>query len=146
MLSISWNVRLCVRLSLCVSVCLFLRYQLNVFLPPISEVKCPKIFEIRNPWGKVVDEVVSDLNIFAQEMVLNCCGGKGFFYHFFFFICLLLRYCLNVFFPPLLKVGCPKFLELRNPWEKILERNGLRFEHFCSKMVQNCCGHKKKKK
>ena len=54
MLSISRFVHMCVCVSVCVSVCLFvhfLRYRLNVFLPPLPEVGCPKILEIRNPWG-----------------------------------------------------------------------------------------------
>ena len=50
MLSISWNVRPCVH----VFVCSLLRYRLNVFLPPLPEVGCPKFLEIRNPWGKVM--------------------------------------------------------------------------------------------
>ena len=41
-------------------------------------------------------------------------------------VCSLLRYYLNVFFPPLPKVGCPKFLEIWNPWRKEMERSGLR--------------------
>ena len=45
--------------------------------------------------------------------------------------CSLLRYRLNVFLPPLSEVGCPIFLEIRNPWGKVMERSGLRFEHFC---------------
>ena len=45
-------------------------------------------------------------------------------------VCSLLRYHLNVFLPPLPEVGCPKFLEIQNPWGKIMERSGLRFEHF----------------
>ena len=45
-------------------------------------------------------------------------------------VCLLLRYCLNDFLPPLLEVGCQKFLEIQNPWVKVVERSGLRFEHF----------------
>ena len=32
----------------------FLRYKLNVFLPPLPEVGCPKSLDIWNPWGKVV--------------------------------------------------------------------------------------------
>ena len=51
------------------------------------------------------------------------------------FVCSLLRYCLNVFLPPLPKVGCPIFLEIRNPWGKVMERSGLRYEHFCLKIV-----------
>ena len=32
--------------------------------------------------------------------------------------------------PPLPEVRCPKFLEIRNPWGKVLERNGLKFKLF----------------
>ena len=46
-------------------------------------------------------------------------------------VCSLLRYRLNVFLPPLPKVGYPIFLEIRNPWGKVMERSGLRLEHFC---------------
>ena len=52
-------------------------------------------------------------------------------------VCSLMRYRLNVFLPPLLKVGCSKFLEIRNPWGKVMERSGLRFEHFSLEVVQN---------
>ena len=51
MLSIIWNVRL----SVCPCVCELLGYHLNVFLPPLPEVGCPKLLEIRNPWGRVVE-------------------------------------------------------------------------------------------
>ena len=47
----------------------------------------------------------------------------------------LLRYCLNVFLPPLPKVGCPIFLEIQNPWGKVMERRVFRFEHFCLNVV-----------
>ena len=53
-------------------------------------------------------------------------------------VCSLLRYRLDVFLPPLPEVGCPIFLEIPNPWGKVLERNGLGFEHFCLKIVKNC--------
>ena len=33
-------------------------------------------------------------------------------------VCSLLRYRLTVFLPPLPKVGCQIFLEIRNPWRK----------------------------
>ena len=45
-------------------------------------------------------------------------------------VCSLLRYRLNVFLPPLPKFKCPIPLEIRNPWEKVMERSGLRFEQF----------------
>ena len=50
-------------------------------------------------------------------------------------VCSLLRYRLTVFLPPLLEVGCPIFLEIRNPWGKVLERSGLRIEHFYWEVV-----------
>ena len=49
------------------------------------------------------------------------------------FVCSLLRYRLNIVLPPLPEVGCPIFLEIRIPWG--VERSGLRFKHFCSKVV-----------
>ena len=52
-------------------------------------------------------------------------------------VCSLLGYRLNVFSLPLLEVGCPIFLEIRNPWGKVMERSGLRFEHFFLKIVKN---------
>ena len=39
---------------------------------------------------------------------------------------------------PLPEVGCPIFLEIWNPWGKVMEKNGLRWEHFCSEVVLNC--------
>ena len=38
----------------------------------------------------------------------------------------------NSILPPLPKVQCPNFLDFRNTWGKVMERNGLRFENFCS--------------
>ena len=52
-------------------------------------------------------------------------------------VCSLLRYRLTVFLPPLPEVGCPIFLEIRNPWGKVMERIGLRYEHFSLKIVKN---------
>ena len=52
-------------------------------------------------------------------------------------VCSLLRYRLTVFLPPLPEVGCPIFLEIRNTWGKVMERSGLRYEHFCLKIVEN---------
>ena len=50
-------------------------------------------------------------------------------------VCSLLRYCLTVFLPPLPEVVCPIFLEIRNPWGKVMERSGLTFEHFSLEVV-----------
>ena len=46
-----------------------------------------------------------------------------------------LRYRLNVFLLPLPEIGCPNFLEIWNPWGKVMERKGLRCEQICLKMV-----------
>ena len=36
---------------------------------------------------------------------------------------------LSTFFLPLLpKVGCPIFLEIQNPWGKVMEKGGLRIK------------------
>ena len=67
MLSISGNVRLRVRVSVRLCVCSLLRYRLNVLLPPLTEVGCPLFLEIHNPWGKVMEKVVSDWNIFVWK-------------------------------------------------------------------------------
>ena len=42
----------------------------------------------------------------------------------------LLMYRLNIFLPPLPKVRCPTFLEIRNPWGKVMKRSGLTFKTF----------------
>ena len=44
----------------------------------------------------------------------------------------------EAYFAPLPEVGCPKFLEFQNSREKVLERSGLRIEHFCWDVVLNC--------
>ena len=52
------------------------------------------------------------------------------------FVCVFVRHTfslrLTVFLPPLPEVQCPNFLDFRNPWGKVMERSGLRFENFCS--------------
>jgi hypothetical protein len=45
-------------------------------------------------------------------------------------------------FAPLPKVGCPEFIEIRNSWGKVMERSGLRYEHFYLEVVSN---HRAKK-
>ena len=42
-------------------------------------------------------------------------------------VCSLLRYRLTVFLPPLPEVGCPIFLEIKNPWGK---SNGKKWSHI----------------
>ena len=68
-------------MSICVCVCLcvhFLRYRLSVFLPPLPEVRCPIFLEIRNPLGKVIKDVVLDLNILVWKRSKIATKKKGF--------------------------------------------------------------------
>ena len=43
----------------------------------------------------------------------------------------------NGLLPPLPEVGCQIFLEIWNPWGKVMERSGLTFEHFSLEEVLN---------
>ena len=74
MLSTSQFVHICVCLSVCLCVCLyvhFLRYNWNLFLPPHPEVKCPKLLEIWNPWGKVMERSGLRFKNFYYQRVWN---------------------------------------------------------------------------
>ena len=52
------------------------------------------------------------------------------------YVCLFVHHTfslrLTVFLSPLPEVQCPNFLDIQNPWGKVMERSGLRFENFCS--------------
>ena len=69
--------------------------------------------------------MVSDMNIFVWNCLRSQRKKK-----FFSLIFSLLRYPLTVFLPPLPKVGCQIFLEIQNPWGKVIARSGLTFDHF----------------
>ena len=58
-------------------------------------------------------------------------------------VCSLLRYRLNVFLPPLPAVGCPIFLEIRNPWGK---SNGNKWSQIKTFLFENCLKSPRKKK
>ena len=75
--------------------------------------------------------MVSDMNIFVSKLSKIAAQKKKVFSSLFS----LLRYRLTVFLPPLPEVTCPIFLEIRNPWGKVMEKSGLRYEHFCLKIV-----------
>ena len=103
---------------------------LNVFLPPLPEVA--NNFEIQNPWGKVV----SDLKILLIKGVKLPHKKNVFWANFalmsrIFLVSLFLTPFKGLFFP-LPEVQCQNFLDFQNPWGKVMERRGLRFENFCS--------------
>ena len=61
-------------------------------------------------------------------------------------VCLSVPFCslrLNVFLHPLPEVRCPNFLDIQNPWGKVMETSGLRFENCSLEVVSN---RRKKKK
>ena len=78
------------------------------------------------------------MNIFVWKLLKIAAQKKFFFSHFFTF-----EVPFNDLLPPLPDVGCPIFLEIRNPWGKVMERSGLTFEHFCFEVIKN--RHAKKK-
>ena len=102
-----------------------------VFLPPLPEVGCSIFLEIRNPWGKVLERSGLRYEHFCLKIVENRRAKKSiFFSHFFTF-----EVPFNGLLPPLPEVRCPIFLEIRNPWAKVMERSGLTFEHFGFEVV-----------
>ena len=62
-----------------------LRYRLTVFFPPLPEVQCPIVLEIRNPWGKVMERSGLTLQQFWFGSGLKSPRKKKFF---FFWFCL----------------------------------------------------------
>ena len=138
-------------LSVCLSVCSLLRYRLDAFLPPLpkNDVQYFKRFRVLEEKG--CKQVVSDLETLTQigceiavkerkksanlgliNQLLLSQQIQGF-----------LWYHLNVFLLPLSEVRCLTFLEIRNPWGKVIERSGPRFELFCLKMILKKCRSKK---
>jgi hypothetical protein len=135
MLSISQNVRLCVCLSVCLSVCLFtFQVLFNGLFAPTSQSRMSNIFRDSKTLGKSKGKKWSQIWTFLFENCLKSPRKKKkkiFNFSVFFGF----RSFLTVFLPPLPEVGCPIFLEIRNPWEKVMERSGLTFEHFCLEVV-----------
>ena len=83
-------------------------------------------------WGRVwmsYRKSIAWADAFSKSKCPSVCGSVC------PFVCSLFTYRLNVFLPPLPKVGCPIFLEIPNPWGKLMERSGLRSKHFCLEVV-----------
>ena len=57
-----------------------LRYRLSVFLPPFPEVGCPIFWEIRNPWGKVIERSGLTFEHFLFGSGLKSPRKKKFFF------------------------------------------------------------------
>ena len=132
-----------VRVSVCpcvrVSVCLFtFEVPFNGLFAPTSRSRMSNIFRDSESLGKSNGKKWSEIWTFLFENCRKWPRKKKFFFlHFFHFFSIFFgfRSFLTVFLPPLPEVGCPIFLEIRNPWGKVMERNGLRYEHFWLKIV-----------
>ena len=89
---------------------------------PRSYIKFTRYFQSIGPLGRCFLYVEMSV---CLSVCLSVCV----------FVCSLLRYRLTVFLPTLPEVGCQIFLEIRNPWGKVMERSGLTFDYFCLEMV-----------
>ena len=125
-------------LSVCPCVCVFV---CSLFEVPFKRLfvhtswsRISKIVRYSESLGKNRAKKGSQIWTFLIKNGLKSPQQKKFLYGFKK-NCSLLRYRLNVFLLAHSKVGCPKILEIQNPWEKVMERSGLRCEHFCLKMV-----------
>ena len=113
--------------SVRVSVCLFtFEVPFTGLFAPTSRSRISNIFRDSESLGKSNGKKWSQIWTFLFK---NCLKSPLFsvFFGFLSF--------LTVFLPPLPEVGCPIFLEIQNPWGKVMERSGLRYEHLCLKIV-----------
>ena len=102
----------------------------NGLFASTSRSQMSNIFRDSKSLGKSNGKKMSQIWTFLYENCLKSPRKIKFFSSLFS----LLRYRLTFFLPPLPEVGCPIFLEIRNPWGKVMERSGLRYEHFGLKL------------
>ena len=135
MLSISQNVRLSVCPSVCPSVCLFtFDVPFNGLFAPTSRSRLSNIFRDSESLGKSNGKKWSQIWAFLFENCLKSPRQKKFFSSLFS-VFFGFQSFLTVLMPPLPEVECPIFLKIQNPWGKVMERSGLRYENFCLKIV-----------
>ena len=127
MLSISRFVRPSVRLFT-------FEVPFNGLFAPTSRTRMSNIFTDSESLEKSNGKKWSQIWTFLFKNCRKSRHKKKFFFFstffHFFFIFFGFRSFLTVFLPPLPEVGCPIFLQIRNPWGKVMERSGLRYEHF----------------
>ena len=141
--SICVSVCPCVRVSVCPSVCLFtFEVPFNGLFAPTSQSWMSTIFRDSESLGKSNRKKWSQIWTFLLENCLQLSRKKKVFSSLFS-VFFGFQSFLTVFLPPLSEVGCPIFLEIRNPWGKVIERSGLGYEHF---LFENCLKSPRKKK
>ena len=106
----------------------------NGLFAPTSWSRISNIFRDSESLGKSIGKKWSQIWTFLFKNCLKSPRKKKFFSSLFS-VFFGFRSFLMVFFLPLPEVGCPIFLEIWNPWGKVLERSGLTFEHFCLEVV-----------
>ena len=106
----------------------------NGLFAPTSQSRMSNIFRDSESLGKRNGKKWSQIWTFLFENCLKLPRKKKFYSSFFSVFCGFWSF-LMVFLPPLPEDGCPIFLEIRNSWGKVMERSGLRYEHFCLKIV-----------
>ena len=102
----------------------------NGLFAPTSQSRMSNIIRDSESLDKSNGKKWSQIWTFLSENCRKSPRKKKFFLSLFS----LLRYRLTVFSPPLPEVGCPIFLEIRNPLGKVMEKSGLTFEHFFWKL------------
>ena len=104
-------------------VCSLLRYRLNVFFPPTSLSRMPKVFFLRFcTFWKIL--LIKGVKLLLKKFTF----GANFTLLSIIFWAFLFHTPFNGLFPPLSKVQCANFLDCLNPWRKVMKRSGLRFE------------------
>ena len=114
----------------------------NGLFAPTSQSRMSNIFRDSESLRKSNGKKWSQIWTFLFENCLKSPAKKKFFSSLFS-VFFGFQSFLTVFLPPLPEVRCPIFLEIRNPWEKVMERSGLRYEHFCLKIVKKRRAKKK---
>ena len=77
----------------------------------------PINLNVRITWKFDFNQLVFNA-LWADALYKSICPSVCLSVHF-------LRYRLHVFLPPFPTVWCPKFLEILNPWGKVMARSGL---------------------
>ena len=99
---------------------------LRSFCSHFPQVKCPNFLDFWNPWRKIIKRSCLRCKNLAHKGCKSAAAKKKFFRFFHLFT----LFKLNVFLPPFPEVQCQNFFDFMNPWGKVMQRRGLRFETF----------------
>ena len=125
---------LCV--SVCLSVCVSVHFWVTVkMLPPLPEVGCQQILEIRNlrnflsnkkKWSQIWKLLlIKNVKLMRKKKFIF---GRILPYWAVFLLVSLFLTPLTFFLPPLPEVQCRNFFNFQNPRGKRMKRNDIRFE------------------